>query len=287
MSVSMDHAVQGVGHWIRVYDPTAALFARTETAFAIFAARNGNCIKDLAPSQPRIFKMLKNGIAHGAEPDLNRRIRGAESIPGLYDITRSDCTALHGSTQFFLRVGPYQNFDFGMAVPAWGQGYEHKYREIEAIWCHLMLLLETEQTPDAASDYVNSAIRWVYEFTRFVPLADSSHFVAAILFHCLLSSYFGLRIKLTRVTAVVLQVESLLSLNFDQFRSLVNKLYPMQFGEPLNLASFPSIVALFPTYHHRHVALWHVNDSGRFTPEFLRYMQAGLTEECCDDRLTD
>jgi hypothetical protein len=279
LSVSMDNAVDAVGHWIRIYDPVAALFSRTDTPFTIFAARNGNCIKDLAPYQTRIFKMLKNGVAHGADPELSRRIRAADSIPALYHLVRSDCTAQYGSTHFFMRVGPYENFDCGIAVPAWGNSYQQRYREIDAIWCHLMLLHCAEVSPEAASDYLNSAIRWVYEFTRFVPLADGSHFIATILFHCLISSYFEVHIRQTRITAVMLQIESLLSLNFDQFRSLVNKLYPLHFAGLLDLSDFPAIATMFRSYHHRHVALYHVNHSPQFHGYFLRYMQAGLREE--------
>jgi hypothetical protein len=279
MSLTMDRAVAAVGHWMRVYDPTAALFDRRRNIFPIFASRNGIVLKQMARHYPHIFDMLKNGIARSAGADLARAIQSSKSVIALLDILRADCSVQYGETSFFVRVGEYQNYDLGLAVPSFDHGYDERYRSIDTIWRHLLLLHAGESSAEAAADFVSSAMRWIYEWMRFVPLADSSHFIGTVLFHALLSSYFGVLVDQMKVTPVVLQVEALLALNFDMFRAVIKQQYPMKLSQPVDLSRIPGILELFPTYNRRHWALWHVNESPQFARYFLKDIEAGISEE--------
>jgi hypothetical protein len=279
LSLTMDRAVAAVGHWIRVYDPTAALFERRRHAFHFFATRNGTCIRQLAPYQGPIFKMLKNGVAQGLSADLGRQVRAAETVPALWDVIRSDCAAQYGGTIVFLRCGPYQNYDMGVAVAPLGSAYDGRLRRVDALWCHMMLLLAGDTTAEGAADFLDSAIRWVYEWMRLVPIVECSHFIGAVVFHAVVCAYFGVRVHEVKITPAMFQIEALLALTFEMFKAVVKQCCPITFTRPIDFSDCVNIVDHFPGYARRHAALWHVNAAPQFRRFFLRYMQAGVPEE--------
>jgi hypothetical protein len=278
IALSLDRAVAMVGHWIRIYDPTAALFMRRKNPFTVFLWRNGIRLRQLDPYLTRVLVMMKNGLANGMEASMEQRLHAAQSPESLYRAIGGDAAVRTGSSTLFLRVGKNQNLDFGLSLPSLGAVFEQKFVEVQIIWEHLMILHEGEVSMTSAADFIHCAIQWVYDWMRLTPVVDGSHYIGSILFYALLASYFGAEFSEVRLTPLALHVEALLSADFEQYRLLIVQSYPVSFVPSPAIHELPNVSELLPTYPQRYLALWHVNNSPEFQPHFMRYVKAGFEE---------
>jgi hypothetical protein len=278
LQLSMDKAVASVAHWLRIYDPLAPIFTRFRS-HTIFVCRNGICMRDLRPMLPRLIRMLKSAIMGTAGPEMRERVKGAATLAELYDIVRSDvCIGIGGCT-FFLRIGESQNLDFGITLPPCSGSWHRSVREIDAIWCHLMLLMEGEE--DVGPEFLEDALFWLYEWLKFIPYAYYSDMIGVVLFYGLLCAHYGMKLVKSKFNPVVLQIEALLALDFRTFKTVVFQCFPVHFGASEEEDGM-RVWELLPSYHHRHWALWHVNESPEFRVYFKRVMEEGIKERSTD-----
>jgi hypothetical protein len=278
LTLSMGRVAAAVGHWIRIYDPTASVFMRRKQPFTVFMWRNGLRLHQLDPYLPRVLLMMKNGLVSGAETSMDGRIRAAQTPQALYEAIRGEAAVKTGSTTLFLRVGKHQNLDFGLSLPSIGASFDQRYTEVDMIWEHLMMMHGAEVAQEASAGFLHSAIKWVHEWMKLTPVMDGSHYIGSIIFHALLCSYFSIDLTDVRLTPVALHLEALLNADFEQFRGLVVQSYPVAFVESNAIRELPNVLELLATYPQRYLALWQVNDSADFLPYFTRYMRAGFDE---------
>jgi hypothetical protein len=167
----------------------------------------------------------------------------------------------------------------GVAVAPLGREYDARLRRIDALWCHMMLLLAGGTSAGRAADFLDSAIRWVYEWMRLVPIAECSHFIGALVFHAIVCAYFGVLVNHVTITPAMLQIEALLALTFEMFKARVKQCHVITFTMPIDFSEYATVVDCFPGYAQRHAALWHVNEAPQFRRLFSMYMQAGVPKE--------
>ena len=258
MFFSMEKAVSSIGHWIRMYDPTACLFPRTNNSFVAYVARNGVCIKQMEPFQDRVFKMLKNGLAMSSSPQMAAEIKAAATPEDLYDLLMGDVCIKIGDTDscIAMKMGRAMNVDLCVAVPPDPNEWHNRFAQLSAIWSHLMLVFNSKRTSEAASDFLEHAIRWVFEWMQLCPYVDGSNIIGAIVFHSLVCAYFNRQLTSTTLTPFAMQMEALLAANFSVFKAIIQECYQTDYDRPIATRELPRVSDIFPTYHHRHVALY-------------------------------
>ena len=112
LNIDLNVAVGTVAHWIRMYDPLAALFMRKETPFVIYLQRRG-VKSDLTSYHTRVFKSLKSGLAATADLSMQKRIKTTTTPEQLYETILSDCCLKIGpNASLFLRFDPLRGVDF-------------------------------------------------------------------------------------------------------------------------------------------------------------------------------
>lgn len=154
LNVDLNVAVATVAHWIRMYDPLAALFMRKETPFVIYLQRRG-VKSDLTSYHTRVFKSLKSGLAATADLSMQKKIKSATSPEELYEIILSDCCLKIGpNASLFLRFDPLKGVDMGISLPPPFQSFDSSYAKLVAMWARLMIIIKGgRKESDASSQH--------------------------------------------------------------------------------------------------------------------------------------
>ena len=141
-SIDLNVAIATVSHWIRMYDPLAALFMRKETPFVIYLQRRG-VKSDLTSYHTRVFKSLKSGLAATADLSMQKKIKSANTPEELYETILSDCCLKVGpNASLFLRFDPLRGVDMGISLPPLHQSFDSSYSKLVAMWAKLMIIIK-------------------------------------------------------------------------------------------------------------------------------------------------
>lgn len=152
LSVDLDSSVAAIAHWIRIYDPLAALFYRTDTPFALYLQRNG--VKaELGSYHGRVFKSLKSGLAATADPTIQKDIKSCNTPEELYGFIMSDaCLRVGPKASIFLRNQLLKGVDMGIALPPLGHSFRNEYAKLCAKWAKLMNLINHGRSREPDTD---------------------------------------------------------------------------------------------------------------------------------------
>ncbi|OHT17543.1 hypothetical protein TRFO_02604 [Tritrichomonas foetus] len=284
LEVDLDTAVATVAHWIRLYDPLAALFLRTETPFVLYLQRRG-MKSDLGSYHSRVFKMLRSGLAATADQSVQKDIRAAETPEELYKVVLSDsCIKVGPNASLFLRFDPLKGIDMGIALPAQTKDFRTEYTKLAAIWSRLMVLMSTSESVNMVADFTYEMMTFLYEWMQLTPFAQCSHTIGHILFSALLTSYFGVEINKPMPMPLALQFEALLALDLEMFTTLIKQCYPISFSQSSDILNLPTISVELPTYHHRIQALLAL-DSTDFKNYYMSKMNSLLDKASSIDSI--
>ena len=258
--VDLDTAVATVSHWIRLYDPLAALFLRINTPFVLYLQRRG--IKsDLSSYHTNVFKALKSKLVETADQEIKQYINSAETPEDLYRVILSDsCIKVGTNASLFLRMDPLRGIDMGIAIPYKINTFRSDYAKLGALWAKMMNLMTyrnniNSENYQQLSDFTQSMMRFLYDWMQLTPLSQCSHTIGHILFSSLLISYFGVEINKPVPMPLGLQIDALLAGNFEEFTTLIKERYPISFSQSTNITTLPSVITELPTYYHRIQAL--------------------------------
>ena len=261
---TMEKAVSSVGHWIRLYDPLACLFPRTMNSFVAYVTRNGVSIRQMQPYRTRVLNMLKEALTRTMDGDIANEISEARTPEEVYDAVMGDVCVKIGNSSIILKMGVSLNVDLAVAVPPYANEWHDKFAKLAALWCHLMFVLKAPRTPESAADFLSSSIHWLFDWMQMCPYADGSNIIGSIVFQSLICAYFSLDVDEVKPSPFIIQMEALLAPDYETFFSFIERSYHINFDSVFDIGNIPKVSEIFPTYHHRQVAIQKYSLTGEF-----------------------
>lgn len=254
-STSLHKAYSSIGHWIRIFDPMAKLFKRTNDHYYIYFHKNGFDTV-LSKYKQNVFGFFKNKFRLISHVEFHEQINSSMSIDDIRPlIKRKIVLYVNSHVSIFYYPESSGDYSFGLLVDPISEN-NGILSQLSAIWASLMLMIEdNEISYEKCIRFLEKGALFLYHWMLASPISSYSDIIGMVLFRSAMWAFFKKDIISDMPPPIIIQVNTL-TLNFFPFfqTSILPKISVSLDPSPSN-EEFPSVIENLPTYHHRIQAL--------------------------------
>lgn len=251
----MEKSISSVALWLRLVEPLTPIFYRQED-YIIFL-KKGNNICEHPGYYTKFFEIFKTKMVSKIDNSLlTDKILTSKSPEELYNIIQSNVLVnFKNGIDIFLQLHNDGIISFGLNIRFSANNKRQFYERMLPKWSRIMNMFNQRNIEIDITKFTRECLEWVYDWNQNIPLKHYSSLVSIIIFSALISCFYEIEFCSCFISPFFLQLESLISLNFDEFLEKIKYTFLAPFSLSNNIFSLPNINENLPTIHHRIQAL--------------------------------